>query len=225
MNESVLEGFERHQITVGDDNLSVHVGGEGKPLLFLHGYPQTYATWSKIAPVFAQQFKCVAVDLPGYGQSSIPSAQPAHAAFSKRHMAEMLVETMSTLGFAKYGLLSHDRGARVAYRMALDHKERIEKLGIIEVVPTGDMWRQFNAEMALKAYHWTFLAQPHPLPETLIAADPIAYLDWTLQHWTMSKSLDVFAPQALESYRDQFRDPKRVHAMCEDYRAGDGIDR
>jgi len=140
-------------------------------------------------------------------------------------MAQDMIALMSSLGHESFMVLSHDRGARVAYRMALDHPENVTRLGIIEVIPTSDMWDAFDATMALKAYHWTFLAQPNPLPENMISADPVAYLDWTLTQWTKSKSLDVFAPSALDSYRDQFKDPQHIHAMCEDYRAGATLDR
>jgi haloacetate dehalogenase len=225
MTGSALRGYERRRIGSGEDAVSVHVGGQGRPLLLLHGYPQTYATWSKVAPELARHFACVAADLPGYGDSAIPKDAPRHAGFSKRRMAEVLIGTMAALGFETFSVLGHDRGARVAYRMAFDHPERVEKLGIVEIIPTGDMWRHFDAAMALKAYHWTFLAQPHPLPETLIAADPIGYLEWTLKSWTRDRSLDVFTADAIASYRAQFYDPARVHAMCEDYRAGATIDR
>jgi haloacetate dehalogenase len=122
-------------------------------------------------------------------------------------------------------ILGHDRGARIAYRLALDHPSRVSRLGIIEIVPTAEMWRAWGAELAMKAYHWTFLAQPAPLPETLIGADPVAYLEWTLASWTRAGSLDAFPTEALESYRAQIRDPARLHAMCADYRAGATTDR
>ncbi|MEH6633143.1 MAG: alpha/beta hydrolase [Halopseudomonas aestusnigri] len=205
--------------------ISVHTAGEGKPLLMLHGYPQTHATWGKVAPEFTKSFQCVIPDLRGYGQSGTPATDEGHLTYSKREMAKDMVALMTSLGHDSFNVIGHDRGARVSYRMALDHPHRIERLAIIEVVPTSDMWERFNAEMALKAYHWTFLAQPFPLPEHMIAANPVEYLEWTLKSWTKSGSLDVFSPTALESYRDQFRDPNHVHALCEDYRAGATIDR
>ena len=135
-------------------------------------------------------------------------------------MAKDMIELMSSLGHEKFNVIGHDRGARVSYRMALDHPDSIERIAIIEVVPTAEMWDRFNAEMAMKAYHWTFLAQPSPLPENMIAADPVTYIEWTLKSWTKCGTLDVFDPVALESYREQFKSPEHVHALCEDYRAG-----
>ena len=220
----MFNGFEHRMIDV-DGLLSAHIGGSGPPLLFLHGYPQTAATWLKVMPAFAEHFTCVAVDLPGYGDSAVPEDEPDHRQMSKRRIAERMVALMGQLGFERFCVLGHDRGARVSYRMAFDHPERVEKLGIIEVVPTAEMWDAMDFQMAMGAYHWPFLAQPAPLPETLIAADPIMYLEWTLKSWTMTKSLDVFAPVSLAHYRKQAGDPARIHAMCEDYRAGARIDR
>jgi haloacetate dehalogenase len=140
-------------------------------------------------------------------------------------MARLLVSAMASLGCAEFSVMGHDRGARVAYRLALDNPEKIQRVIIIEVIPTSDMWEAFNAKMAMKAYHWPFLAQPSPLPETLIAADPVFYLEWTLRSWTKRQDLDVFSPRSLQSYRQQMSDRARVHAMCEDYRAGASVDR
>jgi len=225
MSNSSLPGFKQSFIDVDGIRLSVHINGQGAPLLLLHGYPQTHATWRKVAPELSQHFTCIVPDLPGYGESTAPSSDKDHMPYSKRQMAQNMIGLMQKLGHDTFSVLGHDRGARVTYRMALDHPERMKRVGIIEVVPTGDMWDRFNAEMAMKAYHWTFLAQPHPLPENMIAADPVAYLDWTLKSWTKTKSLNAIDPISLESYRTQFRDPKRIHAMCEDYRAGATIDR
>lgn len=225
MTGKYFQKFEHKNIQIDDASLSVRMGGRGDPLLLLHGYPQTHACWGKVADSFADHFTCIAVDLPGYGDSSVPKTVPDHFSLSKRYMAGLMVKMMKSLGFDKFNILGHDRGARVAYRLALDHGQAVDKLGIIEVIPTAEMWDRFNAEMALKAYHWPFLAQPAPLPEKMIGGDPEAYLDWTLKSWTKDKSLEVFSAEALESYRRQFRDPARIHAMCEDYRAGATIDR
>ena len=225
MKSTAPQGFEHQRIEIGNVSLSAHSGGSGAPLLFLHGYPQTHATFAKVIPEFMQHFRCILVDLPGYGLSTVKDPLPEGVSFSKRAMAQNIVEMMRQLGHGKFSVLGHDRGARVAYRMALDHPEVITRIGIIEIVPTSDMWNAFNAEMALKAYHWTFLAQPYPMPENMINADPVTYCDWTLKSWTQEKSLDAFAPDVLESYRKMFRNPDCVHAMCEDYRAGATIDR
>jgi haloacetate dehalogenase len=224
MAESIFPGFENRVVSVGDQTISVHVGGNGRPLLLLHGYPQNHATWLKLAGPLAKNFTCVIADLPGYGGSSIPADSPDHEGFSKRRMASLLVSVMASMGHASLSIMGHDRGARVAYRMALDHPETIRRVVIIEIIPTSDMWEAFNAEMAMKAYHWSFLAQPFPLPEKLIAADPTFYLEWTLRSWVKGHHLDAFDSRSLESYRKQIREPARVHAMCEDYRAGASID-
>ncbi len=225
MGESIFPGYENRLVSIGDQKISVHVGGTGTPLLLLHGYPQNHTAWLKLAAPLARHFSCVIADLPGYGASSIPGDVPDHETFSKRRTAALLVTAMASMGYTNFGVMGHDRGARVAYRMALDHPTKIRRVVIIEIVPTSDMWSAFNAEMAIKAYHWSFLAQPSPLPERLIAGDPVFYLEWTLRSWAMGNSLDAFDPRSLESYREQMCDPARVHAMCEDYRAGTSIDR
>jgi len=220
MGESIFPGYENQLVSIGDQKISVHVGGTGTPLLLLHGYPQNHAAWLKLATPLARHFSCVIADLPGYGASSIPGDVPDHETFSKRRMAALLVSAMKSIGYANFSVMGHDRGARVAYRMALDHPTTIKRVVIIEVVPTSDMWGAFNAEMAMKAYHWSFLAQPSPLPERLIAGEPVFYLEWTLRSWAKGNCLNAFDPRSLESYREQMCDPARVHAMCEDYRAG-----
>jgi haloacetate dehalogenase len=225
MAESIFQAYENRLVSVGDESISVHVGGAGPPLLLLHGYPQSHATWIKLAGPLAENFTCVIADLPGYGASSIPQDAPDHEGFSKRRMAALLVAAMASMGYAAFSVMGHDRGARVAYRMALDHPAIIRRVVIIEIIPTSDMWEAFNADMAMKAYHWSFLAQPFPLPETLISGDPVFYLEWTLRSWVKRHTLDAFDPRSLESYREQIRDPARVHAMCEDYRAGASLDR
>ena len=177
MAESIFPGFKNRMVLVGDQRISVHVGGSGTPLLLLHGYPQNHAAWIKLAGPLAKDFTCVIADLPGYGASSIPVDAPDHESFSKRRMASLFVSAMASMGYSTFSIMGHDRGARVAYRMALDHPTTIGRVVIIEIIPTSDMWKAFNAEMAMKAYHWSFLAQPFPLPETLIAGDPTFYLE------------------------------------------------
>jgi haloacetate dehalogenase len=222
---SGISGFERHRIDLGDVTLSVHIGGEGEPLILLHGYPQNHMCWAGIAPELAREFRVIVPDLRGYGDSDAPPDDADHTVYSKRRMAQDIVSLADRLRLGRFRILGHDRGARVTYRLALDHPDRVSRVGIVEVIPTADFWRAWTAELALKAYHWTFLAQPAPLPETLIAADPVGYVEHTLRSWTMRRSLDVFAPAALEAYRRQARDPARIAAMCADYRAGATTDR
>lgn len=222
---SGIPGFTGQRIDCGEVTLSVHIGGEGPPLILLHGFPQTHMTWAPIAPALAQHFRVIVPDLRGYGASDAPPDDATHTTYSKRRMAADIVALMAALGIERAAVLGHDRGARVAYRLALDHPGRVSRLGIVEIVPTGDFWAAWSADLALKAYHWTFLAQPAPFPERLIGADPVAFLDHTLASWTLDGTLSAFAPAALESYRAQIRDPARVAAMCADYRAGATTDR
>jgi len=220
-----FKGFDSRYIDGDGCKIHLRIGGTGKPLVLLHGYPQNHATWHKIAPRLAEYFTVIVPDLRGYGQSEAPLPDLDSANYSKRAMGRDVLAIMNSLGIDTFLLVGHDRGARVSYRLAFDHPERIEKLGIIEVVPTAEMWNHFDAEMAMGAYHWTFLAQPAPLPERMIGADPNAYFDWTLKSWTRDKTLEVFSPDALELYRNAVRDPSRIAAMCADYRAGATIDR
>lgn len=220
-----IPGFTRSRIALPDITLSVQQAGQGSPLVLLHGFPQNGLCWWHVAPVLARQFRVIVPDLRGYGQSDAPPDDAGHTVYSKRRMAQDIVALMDALGLASADVLGHDRGARVAYRLALDHPGRVRRLGIIEIVPTSDFWAAWNAELAMAAYHWTFLAQPAPMPERMIASDPVAYVDHVLASWTMARSLDAFPPQALASYRDQIADPARIHAMCADYRAGASTDR
>jgi haloacetate dehalogenase len=220
-----MKGFRQDRVDTGSVTLSVHRAGTGTPLILLHGYPQTHMSWAKVAPALAAQFDVILPDLRGYGESDVPPDDPVHSTYSKRVMAADIVGLMNALGIARAHVIGHDRGARVAYRLALDHPDRVDRLGICEVVPTGDFWDAWTAEIGLAAYHWTFLAQPSPLPERMIGADPVAYLEWTLASWTASGDLSAFTAEALESYREQMRAPARVAAMCADYRAGATTDR
>ena len=221
----MIAGFTNSTIRCNGVDLSVHRAGQGTPLLLIHGFPQNHMCWERVAPHFAQHHDVIIPDLRGYGESEAPPNETGNSTYSKRTMAQDIADLLNTLSIKCANVLGHDRGARVGYRFALDHPERLSKLGIIEIVPTADFWASWTADLALAAYHWTFLAQPAPLPERMIGADPVAYIDWTLEQWTLSKSLDTFSPVALDSYRKQAQDPARVHAMCSDYRAGASFDR
>lgn len=220
----LFPGFESHWIDTPAGKLFARSGGSGPPLVLLHGYPQTHIEWHRVAPVLARTHTVIVPDTRGYGWSAIPDSHNGEQ-FTKRLMAADILTLMEQLGHIRFGLVGHDRGARVAYRLALDHPGRVTKLASLDVVPTKVMWDSMNANRALKAYHWTFLAQQEPLPETLIGGAPERYCDWTLAPWTKGKSLDVFGREALAYYRAAFNDPKRIHAFCEDYRAGATIDR
>lgn len=219
-------GFSSRTIDTGEARIFVRVGGrEDRPAVVLvHGYPQTGAMWHAIAPALAEHYHVVIPDLRGYGRSDVPALGPGHAQMSKRAMARDIVRVMDALGHARFAYVGHDRGARAGYRLALDHPERIARLALLDIVPTLAMWDGMGAKLALKAYHWPFLAQPAPMPERLIGADPVFYLEHTLRSWTAAKSLDAFSADALAHYRAFYSEPERIAATCEDYRAGAFLD-
>jgi haloacetate dehalogenase len=159
-------------------------------------------------------------DLRGYGLSSCPANDSANAAYSKREMVKDLVSLMQSLGHERFAVVGHDRGARVGYRMALDSPQAVSCLSVLDIVPTHAMWHNFTVKLAMKTYHWLFLAQPTPLPEMLIEPNPAGYLDYTLASWTKTKDLSAFSPEALAEYRLHYATPEHIHATCNDYRAG-----
>jgi len=220
----LFPGFAARTVTTGGADIFLRTGGNGPPLLLVHGYPQTHAMWHRIAPTLAEHFTLVIPDLRGYGQSSVPESDPSHAAYSKRTMAQDMVAVMAALGHERFNIAGHDRGGRVAYRLALDTPEAVERIAVLDIVPTHAMWHDFTVNLAMKVYHWLFLAQPQPLPEMLIEKAPVAYLDYTISSWTKLKSLEAFDPGALAHYRAFFSEPERIHACCEDYRAGQTYD-
>jgi len=220
----LFPGFDSITVEANEERLFCRIGGSGPPLLLLHGYPQSHVCWHKIAPRLAEHFTVVAADLPGYGRSSIPALSHDHMAYSKRTMASTLVEMMRVLGHCRFFLAGHDRGGRVAYRMALDHPERVQRVAVLDILPTCDYWDRMDRTFGMKIYHWMFLAQPAPFPEKLIAASPIRFLVHTLRSWTAAKSLDCFSEGAMAHNRAWFCDPDRISATCEDYRAGAGVD-
>ena len=211
-----FDGFELGRAEVGDVALRYRVGGSGPPLLLLHGHPQTHAMWHAVAPVLADEFTVVAADLTGYGESSKPPSDERHERYSKRALALDLVGLMRDFGFERFRVAGHDRGGRVGYRMALDHSGRVERLAVLDIVPTGDMWRRADKEFGLVDWHWFFLAQPSMFPERTIGAAP--------DDFYFRGDRSRFHPEALDDYLRAVRNPDTVHAMCEDYRAGAGID-
>lgn len=220
----LFPGFETHWIDTRAGRIFARAGGAGPPLALVHGFPQTHVEWHKIAPALAARFRVVALDLRGYGFSDIPPSHKGEA-YSKRAMAGDVIEVMEKLGFQRFAFVGHDRGARVGYRLALDHPHRLTRLAALDIVPTYAMWRDMDAKRAMRVYHWLFMAQPAPMPERLMAADARAWIDYTLASWTARRDLTCFDPRALDHYRGFFSDPARIAATCEDYRAGATIDR
>ncbi len=219
MNQ-LLPSTREHRLRIGDADIFARIGGHGPPLLLIHGFPQTHAMWHRIAPDLMKRFTCVMPDLRGYGYSSCPLNGPDHFAYSKRAMANDLLHLMQEFGHDNFAVVGHDRGGRVGYRMALDHPGRVSRLCVLDIVPTYAMWHNFTVKLAMKTYHWLFLAQPNPLPEMLIERAPVAYLDYTLASWTKSKDLSAFSESALAEYRTHYATPEHIHATCNDYRAG-----
>ncbi|WP_232666345.1 alpha/beta fold hydrolase [Pseudonocardia sp. TRM90224] len=218
----MFDEFERSQIDTGTATISVRHGGSGPPVLLLHGFPQSSAMWHPIAPQLAEHHTVVAPDLRGYGSSSRPPEGDDHSGFSFRAMAQDQVTVMRELGHERFAVVGHDRGARVGHRMALDHPDAVERLAVLDILPTLHVYSNVDRDLATGYYHWFFFIQPFDLPERLISAEPMYYLHKLLGGW--GGSLDVFAPDALAEYERAFADPAVRHAMLEDYRAGASID-
>ncbi|MCV6546336.1 MAG: alpha/beta hydrolase [Cohaesibacter sp.] len=223
--KDMFPGFAAKKIKLADQDIFVRMAGEGPALLLIHGYPQNHVCWHTIAAKLAEYFTVILPDLPGYGYSAPPKDHPGGLNHSKRAMAQNLVQLMQALGHETFKVVGHDRGGRVAYRMALDHPQRVSKLVCLDILTTYDMWHQVTAAKAVSAYHWQFLAQPYPLPETLIMADPAYYLEHTIASWAKNRDLSAFDPDAIAHYRATFATRQQVHNACQDYRAGWSIDR
>ena len=218
----LFPGFGTRNIDTSGATIHLVQGGDGPPLLLLHGYPQTHAIWHRIAPRLAEHFTVIAADLRGYGDSSKPRGLPDHGNYAKRAMAQDMVDAMAALGYDAFRVVGHDRGARVVHRMALDHPAKVRKAAVLDIVPTRTMYLRTNREFATAYYHWFFLIRPAPLPETLIGAAPEFYLKSHLGG--RYAGLAPFDPDALAEYVRCFADPATIHASCEDYRAAAGID-
>ena len=203
-------------------DIAYRMAGNGPPLLLLHGFPQTNFMWHKIAPALAADFTVIAADLRGYGDSSKPPTDPDHSTYSKRAMATDMVALMASLGHASFAVAGHDRGGRVAHRMARDHPNVVTRLAVLDIAPTASMYGQTDMRFATAYYHWFFLIQPAPLPEKMIGADPEFYLRNKGAHWGRTEG--AFTEAAFADYLRCFRQPETIHAMCEDYRAAATID-
>jgi haloacetate dehalogenase len=222
-----FDGFEQRDFTLSSATLHARVprqAPDGRPaLLLLHGFPQTHVMWQRVAQRLTQDFFLVMPDLRGYGDSSKAVGLPDHSNYSKRAMAQDMVELMDALGIQHFGVCGHDRGGRVAHRLALDHPQRVSRLSVIDIAPTLDMYAATDMAFARAYYHWFHLIQPSPLPETMIGGNPLPYLHHKLGGWGTGGMTHI-EPQALAEYERCFTRPDTLHAMCEDYRASAGID-
>ena len=221
--EGAIEGLARWRLPGDGVEIDALVGGEGPPLLLLHGYPQTRVMWRAIVPALAKRFTLVVPDLRGYGRSGKLPGDDEHENYSKRRMARDQLATMRALGFERFAVAGHDRGARVAYRLALDHPQAVTALAVLDIIPTRDVWARADADGGMRMYHWFFLARPSPLPERLISSDPEFFLRTTMASWAAPGF--AFEAANMADYVACFSDPATIHASCEDYRAGWSIDR
>jgi haloacetate dehalogenase len=219
----MFENFDARTIETGETSIFVRCSGTGPPLLLLHGFPQTHLMWRSVAPSLARDFTVVCADVRGYGQSGCPSSDAQSLPYSKRAMARDMIAVMEQLGFARFAVAGHDRGGRVAYRMALDHPHATTRLAVLDILPTSTVWERADARLALGYWPWMLLAQPEPLPEKILTSAPEAVVDNALAEWGTSAT--VFPPNVRSAYVDALRDPAHAHAICEEYRAAATIDR
>jgi haloacetate dehalogenase len=219
----VFEDFQSGNVDTGETTIFFRRKGTGPPLLLLHGFPETHLMWHRVAPILADEFTVVCADLRGYGASGKPPSTPDHAPYAKSAMARDMVHLMASLGFSRFSLAGHDRGGRVAYRLALDHPDRIERLAVLDVLPVDEVFARADDRALLTFWPWSLLAQPEPLPERLLAGDPGAVIDDALANWGSDPA--SFPAEIRAAYTSALEDPAAVHAICEEYRAAAGIDR
>jgi haloacetate dehalogenase len=218
-----MNDFTTTEIQTSETSIFVCSSGSGSPILLLHGFPQTHLMWREVALLLARDYTVVCADLRGYGRNGCPPSAPDHGPYSKRAMAQDMVTVMERLGFRRFGVAGHDRGGRVGYRMALDHPHRVDRLAVLDVLPTETVWERADARFALGFWPWSLLAQPEPLPERLLTTAPEAIIDNALGGWGTPST--VFPAEVRAAYVDALRDPAHAHAICEEYRAAASIDR
>ena len=221
MTYKSFDEFEVIEVQLDETCIHLRHFGSGPAVLLLHGFPQTHLMWRSVAPLLARAHTVICPDLRGYGRSGCPSSRPDHAPFSKRAMARDMVSVMGRLGFPRFSVAGHDRGGRVAYRLALDHPQRVERLAVLDILPTAEVWQRADRRLAA-FWPWSLLAQPEPLPERLISAAPDAVVDDALGNW--GSPSEAFGPDVRAAYIDALRDPARVHSICEEYRAAATLD-
>jgi haloacetate dehalogenase len=218
-----MDDFTSAEVRTDETTIFVRWSGSGAPLLLLHGFPETHLMWRDVAPRLAREFTVVCTDLRGYGRSGYPDSSPDHGAYAKRAMARDLVAVMDRLGFRRFSVAGHDRGGRVAYRLALDHPERVNRLAVLDILPTETVWERADERFALGYWPWLLLAQPEPLPERILEACADAIVDNALAEWGSPAA--IFPPEVRAAYVHALREPGHAHAICEEYRAAASIDR
>jgi haloacetate dehalogenase len=219
----MFDDFESSVVASTETVIYLRRKGKGPPLLLLHGFPENHLMWHRVAPALARDFTVVCADLRGFGRSGKPPSTPDHSPYAKGAMARDMVEVMAAQGFSRFAIAGHDRGGRVAYRLALDYPDHVERLALLDVIPTLEAFERADARFALAFWPWSLLSQPEPLPERLIAADPAAVVDDALTGWGSQGA--GFPPQVRAEYIEALRDPATVHAICEEYRAAATLDR
>ncbi len=218
----MLDGFARTEIKTSGARIVTVKGGEGPPLLLMHGNPFTHLSWLKVAPTLAREFTVVCTDLRGYGDSEKPPGGPDHSGYSFRAMAQDQVDAMAALGYDRFYAAGHDRGGRVLHRMCLDHPEKVKRAAILDIIPQHHLLNNMTKEWGRFSWHWLFNIQPEPLPEKMMGADPDWFIERKLAKTT--QGLSFFDKDALAEYKRCFRNPQTIHAICEDYRATFGVD-
>jgi haloacetate dehalogenase len=219
----MIDTFTTAEIEAGETTIFVRSYGSGPPVLLLHGFPETHLMWRNVAPLLARNYTVVCADLRGYGRSGCPASTQDHASYAKRSMARDMVIVMERLGFQRFCVAGHDRGGRVAYRLALDHPERIERLAVLDILPTEVVWERADARFALAYWPWSLLAQPEPLPERILTAAAEAIIDDALGGWGSPAA--IFPSEVRTAYVEALREPNHARAICEEYRAAATIDR
>jgi haloacetate dehalogenase len=217
MSLTPLDNFEAIEVQTEETSIFLRRFGSGPGVLLLHGFPQTHLMWREVAPLLAHRFTVICADLRGYGRSGRPASRPDHGPYSKRVMASDMASVMAKLGFPSFSVAGHDRGGRVAYRLALDHPDQVERLAVLDVLPIAEVWERADKKLATGYWPWSLLAQPEPLPERLVSAAPDAVVDNALRDW--GSSANAFSPEVRAAYIEALSDPARVHAICEEYRA------